>query len=71
MISEHKKKGHGAHLITPNSNLHCHIAGGLIVDDTDLFHLDMRGVESAVEVHKRLQDAAINGASSLSQQVGR
>jgi hypothetical protein len=41
MISAHKRKGHGAHLVTPISNQPCHLAGGLFVDDTNLFHLHM------------------------------
>ncbi len=65
MISAHRKKGHGAHLITPISNLPCHLAGGLFVDDTDLFHLDMQGVKSAVKAHERLQEAVINWGKLL------
>jgi hypothetical protein len=60
MILVHKKKGLGVHLVTPISNLHCHLAGGLFVDDTDLFHLDMQRVKTSIEVHERLQDAVIN-----------
>ncbi len=60
MILAHKKIGHSAHLITSILNLPCHLAGGLFVDDTDLFHLDMQGVESAVKKHERLQGAVIN-----------
>jgi hypothetical protein len=51
MISVHKKKGHGAHLVTPISNLPCHLAGGLFVNDTDLFHLDMQEMERAKDMH--------------------
>ncbi len=65
MISAHKKKDLGAHLVTPISNLHCHLAGGLFVDDTDLFHLDMQRVETSIEVHKRLQDTVINWSKLL------
>jgi hypothetical protein len=38
MISAHKKNSHSAHLVTPILNLPCHLARGLFVDDTDLFH---------------------------------
>ncbi len=65
MISAHKKKGHGAHLVTPISNLSCHLAGGLFVDDTNLFHLDMRVRETVIEAHGRLQDTVINWGKLL------
>jgi hypothetical protein len=58
MILAHKKKGHGAHFIAPISSHVCH--GGLFVDNTDLFHLDMRTVQSVVEAHQCLQEAVIN-----------
>jgi hypothetical protein len=61
----HKKKGCRAHLVTPISNLSCHLAGGLFVDDTDLFHLDMRVRETLIEAHGRLQDAVINWGKLL------
>ncbi len=60
MILAHKKKGHGAHLVTPILNLPCHLAGGLFVDDTDLFRLDMQEMETAIDANGRLQDAVIN-----------
>jgi hypothetical protein len=65
MISAHKKKGLGARLVTPISNLHCHLAGGLFVDDMDLSHLDMRRVKTSIEAHKHLQDAVINWGKLL------
>jgi hypothetical protein len=46
MIAAHKRKGHGAHLIAPISNITGHVVGGLFVDDTDLIHVDMPIVES-------------------------
>ena len=60
MILAHKRKGHGAHLVTPILNQSCHLVGGLFADDTDLFHLNMRRIESAAEAHERLQEAVIN-----------
>jgi hypothetical protein len=42
MIKAHRRKGNGTHLIAPVSELPCHLVGGLFVDDTNLFHLDMR-----------------------------
>jgi hypothetical protein len=65
MISAHKRKGHRAHLVTPISNQPCHLAGGLFVDDTDLFHLDMGRVEPAANAHERLQEAVINWGKLL------
>ena len=65
MISAHKKKGHGAHFLTPMGNFPCHLAGGLFVDDNDLFHLDMRRTESAAEAHANLQEAVINWGKLL------
>jgi hypothetical protein len=65
MISAHKRKGHGAHLVTPILNQSCHLVGGLFVDNTDLFHLDMQRIESAAEAHERLQEAVINWGKLL------
>jgi hypothetical protein len=65
MISAHKKKGHGAHLVPPILNLPCHLAGGLFVDDTDLFHLDMQEMETVIDMHGHLQDAVINWGKLL------
>jgi hypothetical protein len=65
MISAHKRKGHGAHLVTPISNQPCHLAGGLFVDNTNLLHLDMRRVKSAANAHERLQEAVINWGKLL------
>jgi hypothetical protein len=65
IILVHKKKGHGAHLVTPISNIPCHLAGGLFVNDTNLFHLDMQEMETAIDAHGRLQDAVINWGKLL------
>jgi hypothetical protein len=54
LISAHKRKGHGAHFIAPISGLPCHLAGGIFIDDTDLFHLDMHRIESILEAHAHL-----------------
>ncbi len=56
MIAAHKRKGHGAHFITPISDITGHVVGGLFMDDTDLVHVDMRTVESILEAHSRLQE---------------
>ncbi len=60
MIAAHKRKGHGAHLITPILDITGHVVGELFVDDTDLIHVDMQIVESILEAHSRLQESAIN-----------
>jgi hypothetical protein len=46
-------------------NLPCHLAGGLFVDDTDLFRLDMQEMETAIDANGRLQDAVINWGKLL------
>ena len=60
MISAHKKKGHGAHFISPITKLIIHLIGGLFVDDTDLMHLNMRILENIISAHSNLQEAVIN-----------
>ena len=58
MIRAHRRKGHGTHFIAPISGLSC--LGVLFVDNTDLFHLYMRQVKTAMEAHARLQESVIN-----------
>jgi hypothetical protein len=60
MIKAHRQKGHGTHFIAPISELSCHLIGGLFVDDTNLFHLDMRQIKTALEAPARLQELVIN-----------
>jgi hypothetical protein len=60
MIRAHRRKGHGAQFLAPISGLSCHLIGGLFVNDTDLFHLDMQWIETAEEAHARLQESVIN-----------
>ncbi len=60
MIRAHHQKGHGAQFLAPISGLSCHLIGGLFVNDTDLFHLDMQRIETAEEAHARLQESVIN-----------
>ncbi len=54
-----------AHFIVPISGWSCHLIGGLFVDDTDLFHLDMRQVETVTEAHDRLQESVFNWGKLL------
>ena len=65
MISAHKKKGHGAYFMAPISGQSCHLAGGLFVNDTDLFHLLMNPTESVIEAHGHLQESIINWGNLL------
>jgi hypothetical protein len=65
MIAAHKRKGHGTHFIVPISGLLCHLAGGVFVDDTNLIHIYMRQVETALEVHARLQESVIDWGKLL------
>jgi hypothetical protein len=55
MIAAHKRKGHGAHLITPIKGITGHTVGGLFVDNIDLIHVNMRTVETILDAHSRLQ----------------
>jgi hypothetical protein len=65
LILAHKRKSHGAHFIAPISGLLCHLAGGMFVDDTDLFHLNMRWIETILEAHAHLQESVINWGKLL------
>jgi hypothetical protein len=65
MISAHKKKGHGAHLVARITDKHGHIAGSLFVEDTDLIHLNMMTNESKVTAHAKLQKSIINWGKLL------
>jgi hypothetical protein len=60
MIQAHRKKGHGTQFLAPISGRTCHLIGGLFVDNTDLFYLNMQWIETAVEAHARLQDSVLN-----------
>jgi hypothetical protein len=65
MIKAHRRKEHGAHFIAPISGLSCHFIRGLFVDNTNLFHLDMRRTETALEAHTCLQESVINWGKLL------
>ncbi len=41
------------------------LIGGLLVDDTDLMHVNMREEEHTIDVHDRLQDAIANWGKLL------
>ena len=41
MIRAQQRKGHGANFLAPILGQSCHLIGGLFVDDTDLFHLNI------------------------------
>ena len=60
IIREHKSKGHGAKFLCPISNLKCHLAGIIFVDDTDLIHIDMRANKDAEETLFHLQESISN-----------
>jgi hypothetical protein len=65
MIAAQRKKGHGAHFKTPIMNKNGQLIGGLFVDDTDLFHLDMQVTESVQQAHANLQEGVINWGKLL------
>jgi hypothetical protein len=64
MIRAHRKKDHGAFLISPISGLKCQLIGGLFVDDTDLIHVDMREQEALYSAHERFKKRFKIGANS-------
>ena len=65
IIRAHKEKGHGAQFLCPISNLKCHIAGVLFVDDTDLIHIKMEENEQADETLFNLQESITNWGKLL------
>jgi hypothetical protein len=65
ILQAHGAKGHGAHFIAPLSQVHSSLSAILYVDDTDLLHLDMDGIERVVEVHAALQCAIDNWGKLL------
>ncbi len=65
MIAAQCRKDHGAHFVAPISDKADHLIGGLFVDDTDLFHLEMRVNETVHQAHSRLHDGIINGGNLL------
>ena len=60
ILNAHKKKGHGAQIVCPISNLKGHLAAILYVDDADVVHLRMEEREDAVDSHSALQESVIN-----------
>ncbi len=65
MIAAQRRKDHGAHFVAPISSKEGHLIGGLYVDDTDLFHLDMRVIENIHQAHTNLQGTIINWGKLL------
>jgi hypothetical protein len=65
VITAHKRKGHGIHLLCPITDKAIHLAGTLFVDDTNLEHLDMIKAEMTHEAHRALQDSIINWGKLL------
>ncbi len=65
MIAIQHKKGHSAHFKAPITNKEGQPIGGLFVDNTDLFHLDMRVVESIQQIRTNLQEEIINWGKLL------
>jgi hypothetical protein len=65
MIAAQQRKDHGAHFIAPISSKEGHLIGGLFVDDTDLFHLDMQVNKNIHQAHSSLQDSIVNWGNLL------
>ncbi len=59
------QEDHGTHFVAPVSNKAGHLIGGLFVDNTNLFHLEMRVNKSVHQAHSRLQDGIINWGNLL------
>ena len=55
ILDAHKRKGHGAKIVCPITNLCHHLATILFVNDTDILHLIMDADESAFEAHRAMQ----------------
>ena len=70
MIRAHRRKRHGTHFTAPISGKSCHLASGLFVNDTDLFHLNMLQPETLEEVHTHLQEAVLNWGKLLAATGG-
>ncbi len=64
ILVAHGKKGHGAKLYCPITNLQHHLLAILYVDDTDLLHIDLTKDESVDEVHKAIQ-TSVNSWGNL------
>jgi hypothetical protein len=54
MITSQRRKDHDSHFIAPISSHQGHLIGGLFVDDTNLFHLEMRMNENVFQAHSKL-----------------
>ncbi len=65
MIAVQCNKGHGVHFKAPIMNKEQQLIGSLFVDDTDLFHLDMRVVETVQQAHSNLQEGIIDWGKLL------
>jgi hypothetical protein len=65
MIAAQRRKDYGAHLIAPISSQQGHLIGGLFVDDTNLFHLEMHRNETVFQAHLKFQDSIINSGKLL------
>jgi hypothetical protein len=65
MIVTQWRKDYGAHFIAPITSQQGLLIGGLFVDDTDLFHLEMHKNENVLQTHSKLQDDIINWGKLL------
>ncbi len=60
-----RRKEYGSNFIAPISGQQGHLIGGLFVDDTNLFHLEMWGNENVFQTHLKLQAGIINWGKLL------
>ncbi len=65
IIRAHKRKGHGATFLCPNSELKSNIASVIYVDDTDIIHFQMDKTEDVTDAHFHLQSSINNWVKLL------
>ncbi len=64
------KKGHGAKFLCPITKLQHHLSAILLVDDTDLLHINLTKDESVEDVHVAIQES-VNSWGNLLIATGR
>ncbi len=65
MISAQWRKDHCTHFVAPITSKEGHLIGGLLVDDMDLFHLDMQVNKNVHQAPSSLQNSIVNWENLL------
>ena len=63
--ASHKRKRHGAKVVSPVSLAKGELSAILVVDDTDVIHLDIEKNETALEARANLQDSVMSWVNLL------